>query len=279
MNNISILGQLPTPRVDEFLYKLGTGRIFSLFDLVTSFHQITVHEDTISFTAFCTPTRLFESLVMPQGSNEAPGWFVKVINEVIKGLANVATYLDDVIVFDSDPSVHVHTITGLFKQLRKHNLKLSLSKAKIGATDADSLDLTISLAGMRPNASKVAALTKTPMSEDVKQLRSLFGGLTYHGKTLADMTKRIRPTTSLLKHRLKFVSSPSTETIVKTLLEALSAPPVLVYPDRGAVTDNSRPFLLYCDASVGACGAILAREQKDGSIRPIVIIGRATLES
>ena len=148
-----------------------------------------------------------------------------MINEVIKGLANVATYLDDVIVFDSDPSVHVHTITGLFKHLRKHSLKLSVSKAKIGATDADFLDPTISPAGIRPNASKVAALTKTPMSADVKQLRSLFGGLTYHGKTLADMAKRIRPTTSLLKHGLKFVSSPSTETIVKTLLEALSAPP------------------------------------------------------
>ena len=44
---------------------------------------------TLSFvTVFCTPTRLFEWLVLPQGSSAAPGWFVKVINEVIKGLAN-----------------------------------------------------------------------------------------------------------------------------------------------------------------------------------------------
>ena len=79
---------------------------------------MTVHKDTIPLTAFCTPTRLFERLVMPQGSSAAPGWFVKVINEVIKGLANVAAYVDDAIVFDSDPSVYVLTVTGLFKQLR-----------------------------------------------------------------------------------------------------------------------------------------------------------------
>ena len=76
-------------------------------DLVSSLYQITVHKGTVPLTAFCTPTRLFEWLVMSQGSNAAPGWFVKVINEVIKGLANMAAYLDDVIVFDSDPSTHV----------------------------------------------------------------------------------------------------------------------------------------------------------------------------
>ena len=57
-NKLSIRGQFPIPRVDEVLDKLGTGRIFSLFDLVSSFHQITVHKDTIPLTAFCTPTRL-----------------------------------------------------------------------------------------------------------------------------------------------------------------------------------------------------------------------------
>ena len=148
--NISILGQLPIPRVDEVLDKLGSGRIFSHFFDVSSFHLITVHKHTIPLAAFCTPTRLFEWLVMPQGSSAAPGWFIKVISEVIKGIANVAAYLDGVIVFDLDPSAHVLTITGLFKQLGKHNLKLSSSKAKIGATDADFLGHTISPEDIRP---------------------------------------------------------------------------------------------------------------------------------
>ena len=69
------------------------------------------------------------------------------------------------------------------------------------------------------------------------------------------------------------------ETIVRTLLKELSPPPVLVYPDWDTVPDNSRPFLLYCDASVDGFGATLEQEQKDGSIRHIVLISRATLES
>ena len=191
----------------------------------------------------------------------------------------MAAYLDDVIEFDSDPFAHVLTITGLFKHLRKHNLKLSPSKVKIGATGADFLGDTISPAGSWPNASKVAALTKRPMSSDLKQLRSLLGDLSYYSKFLEYMAKRIRPITSLLKHGVKFIFTPSMEIIVRTLLGGLSAPPVLVYPDWDAVADNSRPFLLYCDASVDGLGATLEQEQKGGSIRPIVFISRANLES
>ena len=216
---------------------------------------------------------------MPQGSSAAPGWFVKVINGVIKDLVNVADYLVNVIVFDSDPSAHVLTITGLFKRLRKHTLKLSPSNAKIGATDADFLCHTIPPAGIRPNANKVPELMKMPMRLHRKQLRSLLGGLSYYRKFLADMAKRIRSITSLLTQGVKFVLTPSMETIVRTLLEELLASPVSVFPDWDAVADTSSPFPLYCDASVNGFGATLEQEQTDGSICPIVFISRSTLAS
>ena len=71
---------------------------------------------------------------MPQGSSAAPGRFVKVI---IKVPDHVAVYLDDVIVFDADPSLHVANMKAFLLRLRKHNLKLSPSKATVDATDAD----------------------------------------------------------------------------------------------------------------------------------------------
>ena len=55
---------------------------------------------------------------MPQGSSASPGWFVRVINEVIKDLKQVAAYLVDVSVFDSDPVAHVRSIISLFERLR-----------------------------------------------------------------------------------------------------------------------------------------------------------------
>ena len=88
------------------LDSLGKGRVFSLFDLVTSFHQITAHKDTVPLTAFRSPTGLYEWLVMPQARSASPGWFVKVMNEVIKVLAQVAAYFDDVN-SNSQPTTHL----------------------------------------------------------------------------------------------------------------------------------------------------------------------------
>ena len=149
LNQISKLSHLPIPHVDQVLDSLGSGWVFSLFDLVSSFHQITAQKDTVPLTAFFTSMSLCKWLVMPQGNNVSHGWFVKVINEVFKGLEQVAAYLDDAIVFDSDPIAHVQTIRSLFERLRKHNLKLSPSKARLGATDANFLGHPIFSAGLR----------------------------------------------------------------------------------------------------------------------------------
>ena len=98
---------------------------------------------------------------------------------MIKGLKQVAAYLDDVIVFDSDPVAHVRTILALFERLRKHNLELFPSKARLGTTDVNFLGHSISPAGLRLNAENVSALTNMPMPTDVKQVGALMGGINY----------------------------------------------------------------------------------------------------
>ena len=102
---------------------------------------------------------------------------VKVINEVIKGLEQLAAYLDDVIVFDPNPTAHIKTMRTLFERLRMHNLKFSPSKARLGATDVDCSGHSISPAGVRPNADKVSTLIKMPMSRDLRQVRALLSGV------------------------------------------------------------------------------------------------------
>ena len=93
------------------------------------------------------------------------------------------------------------------------------------------------------------------------------------------MTKRTRPITSPLKQGVKFVITIATKAIVRERLAELSTPPVLIYPNWDAVNDNSRPFLLYYDASVEGSGATLENEQDNHNTRPIVFISRATIES
>ena len=248
LNQINSLSQLPIPRVDQVLDSSGKKRVFSLRNLVSSSHQITAHKDTVPLMAFCTPTGLYEWLVMPEGSSASRGWFVKVTTEAINDLEQVAAYLGDVIVFDSDPTAHVKTIRALFERLPKHNLKPTPSKARLGATDSDFLCHSISPAGVRLNADKVSALIKMPMPRDLKQARALMGNVGYYRKFLRDLSKRIRPITSLPRKGVKFEFTSAMEVIVLEFLAEFATPAILVFPDWDAAADDSRPFHVYGDA-------------------------------
>lgn len=96
--------------MDDVLHSLSKGKIFSLFDLVSSFHDVIEQKDAILPIAFCRATKLYKRLAMPQGSGAAPGWFIIVINEVFKGSRNATVYLDDIMVFNDIPNSHVLSI-------------------------------------------------------------------------------------------------------------------------------------------------------------------------
>ena len=110
-------------------------------------------------------------------------------DQAIKDLALVAAYLDNVIVFESDPTAHVKTMRGLFERLRKHNLKLSPSEVPLGATDAIFLGHSISPVGIRPNTETLSALMKMPMiPKNFKQVRALMDGVGCYHKFLPDLS-------------------------------------------------------------------------------------------
>ena len=196
---------------------------------------------------------------------------------VTNGLNNIRMYLDDAIGSNDSPTAHVATLATFFARLRLHNLKLSPNKTRVAAARVDFLGHVISQDRVRPNDDKIAALARMPMPRDIKQLRSLLGGLSYYRKFLPNMAKRVRPIATLFKKRVTFSFTQPMEEAVRTLLAELTAPPILVFPDWGAVIDKSRPFRLHCDTSTDGLGATLEQEQTDGSIPPIVHISRATL--
>ena len=106
LSQVSSLSQLPIPSVNQFVDSLGKG--LSLFGLVSSFlHSNNANEDTVPLAVFCTPTGLYELLVMSQGSSASPVWFVKLIAKVITRLTQASAYLDNVMFFYSDPTAHV----------------------------------------------------------------------------------------------------------------------------------------------------------------------------
>lgn len=98
--------------------------------------------------------------------------------------------------------------------------------------------------GIYSNDNGVAALSRVPMSTDIRQLR-------YYRKFPPNMVHRIRSITTFLKNGATFRFISAMEDTVRALLTGLTKPLTLVIFD----WDKSRSFHLHCDASTGGVGA------------------------
>lgn len=103
-------------------------------------------------------------------------------------------------------------------------------------------------------------------------MRALNGGINYYDKFLAKFSWLFRLINALLNQDVNFTFTPAMEPIVSDIIKE----PAKRLPGRDAVTGNSHPYCLYCDASLDGFGATLGQEQPDGSVHPILFISRAT---
>ena len=216
---------------------------------------------------------------MPQGLVSSPSWFQSIMLRVCEGLERVKVVIDDIICLSKNEEHHVCDLGRFLERRTTFNLKLAPSKALLGAAETIFLGYEISSEGMGPDPGKVKATREIPMPQNISQLRSLLGALSYYRRQLPKMAARTRPLNSLLRKRAKFDFSPHHERIAREMLDELSSPNVLAFPDFITAIWGSRKFRLVTDASANGLGVVTEQQQPDGSIRPLRYHSRTPLDN
>ena len=101
LNHITRKDAHPLPKTEELLDHLHKAKIFSTLDLLSGFHQIPMHRDSIPKTAFATHKGLFEFLRMPMGLATSPASFERLVEQIsaLQLWVFLLLYIDDIIIY------------------------------------------------------------------------------------------------------------------------------------------------------------------------------------
>ena len=160
-----VLTLVPLPKNDEIYAKLKGSFIFSTFDMRSGYHHVALSPESQAKSAFVIGGPhggKFEFKVCPFGLAQAPAYFQRLVDGVLRGLLFAFGYLDDILIFSPNIKTHLEHIKILFDQLRKANLKLKESKCNFLKKHVQYLGHLISRGGIEPIPEKLDSIKNMP---------------------------------------------------------------------------------------------------------------------
>ena len=221
---------------------------------------------------------------MAFGLTNAPAAFQRLMEHCLGDLnfKTCIVYIDDIIVYSKTFQEHIERLEAVFSRLEQYGLKLKKSKCSFFQAQVKFLGHIISAAGIQTDPDKIEAIKTWPVPTNLAELRTFLGFTGYYRKFVPEYARKAKPLNDLLTTLLKNASPSKVQTEKKSkwewstkchaafeeLVNILSSPLVLTYPD------FELPFLVNTDASQDGLGATLSQLQ-DGEEKVIAFASRA----
>jgi hypothetical protein len=256
LNKQTVRDTYPLPRIDELTDQLLGAKVFSKIDLRSGYHQIRVHPEDTPKTAFKTRYGLYEFQVLPFGLTNAPGTFMRLMNDIFRDELDrcVIIYLDDILIYSPNEEQHQEDVRRVLEKLRKEHLYAKQAKCEFFKTEVTFLGHVISGRGIEPDPAKVTTIQGWPQLTNVTDVQSFIGLVNYYRIFIPDYAKIATPLTNLLKKDQPFEWKSEQEEAFVALKEAMMTAPVL------SIFDPDRPIEVHTDASNFAIGAVLLQD-------------------
>ena len=269
LNSVTIKPTFQIPDSRTIFDSLSGSTYFSAIDISSAYYQCAVKEDHKKYTAFTTRKGQFEFNRMPFGLSGAPFTFQRLMNTVLReeNWQTCLIYLDDVLIFSKTFTEHLKRLDIVFSKLEESGIKLSPRKCQLLLTELCYLGHKISKNGIEADPSKIEVLKSWPIPKNVHEMRSFLGFCNYYRRFINDYAKISKVLEETIK--TKNVGNATSDKInnlnlsseqIKSfhhLIDSLCNAPCLAYPQ------NDCTFILDCDASSGAIGAVLSQIQNN----------------
>jgi hypothetical protein len=191
LNEVTIKNKYPLPRIDDLLDQLKGACVFSKIDLQSRYHQLKIRATNIPKTAFITRYGLYEYTVMSFGLNNAPAYFMYLMNKVFMEYLDkfVVVFINDILIFSKNEEDHDEHLRVVLQKLRENQLYAKLSKCEFWLKEVSCLGHIISEGGISVDPSKVKDVLSWKTLQNVSDIGSFLGLARYYRRFIEGFSK------------------------------------------------------------------------------------------
>ncbi|KAA3473721.1 retroelement pol polyprotein-like [Gossypium australe] len=249
LNKATRKDHFPLPFLDQMLDRLAGRDYYYFLDGYSGYNHITVAPKDQHKMTFTCPYGTFTFRRMPFGLCNAPATFQRCMMSIVTDM--VEKYLE---VFMDDFSVFGDTYEDCLDNLAKV-LRIVLGHR-------------IARHGTGVDKAKVDVIEKLPPPTSVKGVRSFLGRAGFYRRFIKDFSKVAKHLCKLLEKDSVFKFDEECLKVFDDLKNRLVTVPIIVTPDWDS------PFVLMCDASDFAVGAVLG-QRRNKVFHPIYYASRS----
>ena len=269
LNKVTIPDRHPVPNLSDSIFGLHGTKFFTRLDLVKSYYQIPIDENSKPYTAFSTPKNHWQFKRLSFGLRNAPSAFQREIQAVLSSFPSnkVIAYIDDILIMSSSFSEHLELVQRVLHTLVSYKLKVKPVKCEFFKSEVEFLGHVINRTGIRKTPEYIEKVAQYPRPKTKGELREFLGFINFQRKYLPNCSVIQKPLschTSGPKRRLIEWTEEMNDAFDKLKLE-MKNEIELAYPD---YSEGAQPLELWVDASNFGAGAYLAQTQ--GNVHRVI---------
>jgi len=271
LNEKTIRNEYPLPLTHDIIDQLKGAKVFTKMDLRWGYNLVRIAPGHEWKTAFKTRYGLYEWAVMSFGLTNAPAVFQYLMNDIFHDLLDVCViiYLDDILVYSTDPSKHHDQVREVLRRLQENELFVKPEKCVFDAEEVEFLGMKVSGKGVEMSEDKVEAVLEWPAPSNVKEVQSFLGFANFYRRFINGFSRIAKPLTKLTRKDHPWMWNELAAQAFEELKKAFTTAPVLIHPD------TQKPFTLETDASNFAYGACLSQKGEDGKLHPVAFLSKS----
>ena len=206
------------------------------------------------------------------GIASAPAIWQRTIDQILKGIPGTQCYLDDIIITGTDTADHMRNLKAVFNRLQSYGLRLNRNKCEFLKAEVKYCGHIINAAGLCMSPEKTAAVVNSPVPQNVSELRTWLGFVSYYRKFLPNLSSLVNPLNKLLKKDAPWKWGKEQQSAVRKVKELIVSERVLVH------FDPAQEIVVSCDASSYGLGCVLSHII-NGEERPVAFASRTLIDA